>query len=376
MAKLRFLFFFTLMAVAANAQRAMTVAQVEAFVKSQMKLGAEKDHATADYLLKNIKLTEKLDERTVEDLQGQGVGKETIRALHKLAMDSAALPAPPPVVVVTPPPPPKPPSAAEQKEALGAIKEYALSYSASLPNYVCVQSTQRKIEPSNKYRSEKNYRGGGTGDTIQETLTFFDHKETYKVDLYNGVAVKKGHDELGGVTSSGEFGSMLSNIFEENSGAEFAWDHWATLRDHHRMYVFSYTMPKEHGYSMADREAHKEYTSAYHGLVYADHDTKAILRVTLDTEGIPADFPIHEVHIKLDYDKVKISDQDFLLPYHYLLTSTTDQANSESQADFKAYRKYGAEATITFDDAPISEDKLKEQPDTPAPAAPAPAPKK
>ena len=107
MAKLRFLFLLLFLALAANAQRAWTVAQVEEFVKAQMKAGADRDHATAEYLLKNIKLTQKLDARTVEDLQGQGVGRETIRALNKLVTDSAGLPAPPPVVVVAPPPPPR-----------------------------------------------------------------------------------------------------------------------------------------------------------------------------------------------------------------------------------------------------------------------------
>jgi hypothetical protein len=356
MAKLRFLLLFMFLAVAANAQRAWTVAQVEVFVKSQMKLGADKDHATADYLLKNIKLTQKLDDRTIEDWQGQGVGRETIRALHKLAMDSAGLPAPAPVVVAAPLPPPKPPSAEEQAEALAAIKEYALSYTNSLPNYVCIQTTHRKQEQGIH----------GNGDTIKEKLTFFEHKETYEVEMRDGKAVKNvSHLELGGVTSSGEFGSMLSSIFKEDSGVEFSWDHWATLRGNKRMYVFFYRMPKSNGYSMEDLASHKEYTSAYQGLIYADHDTKAILEVTLDTTGIPADFPIHEVHIKLDYDHVKIGDQDFLLPYHYLLTSKAEGGvSSESQADFQAYRKYGAESSITFDDAPIPQDQLKEQPET------------
>jgi len=370
MAKLRFLFLLLFLAVAANAQRAMTVAQVEEFVKSQMKAGADRDHATAEYLLKNIKLTQKLDARTVEDLQGQGVGRETIRALNKLATDSAGLPAPPPVVIAEPPPPPKPPSKEEEYAALAATKEYALTYTNSLPNYVCMQTTHRTIEPTDRFRTEKNYRGGGTGDTIQETLTFFEHKETYKVEMINGDAARAknvSHLQLGGTTSSGEFGSMLSDIFKEDSGATFAWDHWATLRDHKRVYVFSYRIPKSNGYSMEEVESHKEYTSAYNGLIYADHDTKAILRVTLNTEGVPADFPIHEVHITLDYDHIKIGDQDFLLPYHFKLTSKADKVDTENQADFKAYRKYGAEATITFDDTPIPEDQLKEQPDTPQP---------
>ena len=68
------------------------------------------------------------------------------------------------------------------------------------------------------------------GDVIQEQLAYFDHKENYVVKMYNGKSVANGdHLQFGGVTSSGEFGSMMSNIFDPESGAEFTWDRWHTL---------------------------------------------------------------------------------------------------------------------------------------------------
>src|SRR5438045_3165935 len=79
------------------------------FVQSQVKISD--DRATADYLLHKVKLTQRLDVRSVEDLQGKGAGPQTLRALRKLAEDSAGLPEPPSVVVVAPPPPAKPPNA-------------------------------------------------------------------------------------------------------------------------------------------------------------------------------------------------------------------------------------------------------------------------
>src|SRR5689334_17745217 len=54
----------------AHAQRPMSTAEVLSFVKSQVKIGD--DRATADFLLHKVRLTEKLDLRDVEDLQGQG----------------------------------------------------------------------------------------------------------------------------------------------------------------------------------------------------------------------------------------------------------------------------------------------------------------
>src|ERR1700683_4539407 len=111
--RIRFLGLLLLLAVAMLAQRAMTVAEVVLFVKNQIKAKGA-DGATGDYLRK-IKLSQRLDDRTIEDLQGQGAGPRTVAALKALETESAGLPAaPPPVAEAAKLPPPKPPSAEEQ----------------------------------------------------------------------------------------------------------------------------------------------------------------------------------------------------------------------------------------------------------------------
>ena len=363
-AKFLLLAAFFFLAMPALPQRAMTAPEVIAFVKSQITLKGD-DRTTADFL-RGIKLTQKLDVRDVEDLQGLGAGVRTLEALRKLSQDSAALPAAPP----PPPPPPvrPPPSQSELTAILAAMKEYALNYTKNLPNYVCVQTTRRRIEPTaSGYLPQ--------GDTVQEMLSFVDGKESYKVEAINGKSESNvKHEQLGGVVTSGEFGTMLFNIFDPESGAEFHWDHWATLRGK-PMYVFGYSVPKSSGYSMLHVESKREYTSAYKGLVYADLQSKAVMRITLETVGIPDDFPIHEVKITLDYNPTKIAEQEYVLPYHFELTSKEIKAETTSRADYRLYQKFGAEASITFGDIePIPEDQLKEQPA--APAKPAPAGKK
>lgn len=335
-------------------QRAMTVADVIAFVNSQINLKGD-DRATADFL-RGIKLTQKLDARDVEDLQGRGAGVRTLRELRKLSEDSAGLPAAPPPQVVAAPPPAPPPSPAELTAILAAMKEYALNYTKNLPNYVCVQTTRRRIEPT-----ERGYLP--QGDTVQELLTFTDGKESYKVEAINGKSQSNvKHEQLGGVVTSGEFGSMLFNIFDPESGAQFHWDHWATLRGK-LMYVFAYSVPQSKGYSMYHGESKREYTSAYQGLVYADVHSKAVMRIKMETVDIPADFPISEVTITLDYSPTKIADQEYVLPYHFELTSKETRAETTNRADYRMYQKFGAEASITFGDVePIPEDQLKEQP--------------
>jgi len=355
---MRFLALLLLTAATVLAQRPMTVDQVVTFVESQIKMKGD-DHLTAEYLSHKIKLTEKLDARTVEQLQGEGAGPKTIAALHKLSEESAALPAPPPPKAAAAPPPPiPPPDSTEQANVLEAMRQYALNYTKNLPNYMCVQTTHRKISPT--VRGYLPY-----GDVIQEQLTFFDRKESYKVEMINNQSVSnKSHDQLGGVVSSGEFGTMLYHIFDPETGTDFAWDHWATLRGR-RMYVFAFSVPKSAGYSMYHEESKREYTSAYKGLVYADKETKEVMRIKMECIGIPADFPVREVSLTLDYQPTKIGDQEYTLPFHFDLHSREDKAISDNEAQYKLYRKFGSESTITFTDEPTPEDQLKEQPATP-----------
>lgn len=339
------------------AQRSMSVSDVVAFVKSQVKMKGD-DRLTADFLHK-VKLTQKLEDRTVEDLQGLGAGPKTVAALRKLEEESASLaaaPPPPPPAAKAPPKPP--PDSVEQAETIAAMRDYALNYTAKLPNFLCAQVTRRHLDPKDpRYRS--------AGDLIQEQISFYDHKENYKVQMMNGQAVHNiSHDQIGGVRSSGEWGSMLHNIFSPEDEAQFDWDHWGTLRGR-SMYVFAYRIEKNHGYGMYDDETKKQYTSAYTGLVYADHETKEIERITLKTVEIPSDFPVKEVALTLDYKPTDISGHVYTLPFHYELDSTHIRGNSKNEADFKLYQVYGADTTISFGDdtGPPPEDQLKEQPE-------------
>ncbi len=342
-------------ALALFAQRPMTVDQVTAFVRSQVKMKGD-DRLTADFLRK-IKMTQKLEDKTVEDLQGIGAGPKTIAALRKLEEESAGLtaaPPPPPPAAKLPPKPP--PDSMEQAEVIASMREYALTYTAKLPNFLCAQITRRHLDPKNpRYRS--------AGDVIQEQISFYEHKENYKVQMMNGQAVHNiSHEQIGGVRSSGEWGSMLHNIFTPEDEAQFDWDHWGLLRGRY-MYVFSYRIEKDHGYSMYDDETKKQYTSAYTGLVYADKETKEIERITLKTVEIPSDFPVRDVSLTLDYKSTDISGHVYTLPFHYELDSKHIHGDSKNEAEFKLYQVYGADTTITFEDSgPVPEDQLKEQP--------------
>jgi hypothetical protein len=343
-------------ALTAFAQRPMTVEQVVSFVKSQIKVKGD-DRQTADFLHK-VKLTEKLEDRTVEELQGLGAGPKTVAALRTLETESSSLEAAPAAPVVAARPPKPPPDSTEQAEILAAMRDYALNYTEKLPNYLCIQITRRHYTPKDsRYRAE--------GSVIQEQLGFNDHMENYKVQMVNGQSVHNvSHDQLGGVRSSGEFGSMLHDIFAPESETQFGWDHWGTW-DGKPVYVFSYRIEKEHGYSMRDDEAKKHYVSAYGGLVFADKETKTIVRVTLKTAEIPSDFTVKEVSLALTYKPTEIAGTMYTLPFFMELDSVDIHGSAKNTEEFKMYQVYGADTSITYQDAGPPPEDQKETPAKP-----------
>ena len=355
---MRFSFLLTALFAATPAYaQTVSVEMIQQFVHSAIER-KQPDKQVAQ-MLQHMKLSEKLTDDKIEELQGAGAGPKTVAALKELGTVTAALSAP------APPPPPKEvkpipsPSYEEQQKILNETREYALNFSKNLPDYICTQMTRRFYDPTGKESWRK-------ADEIATKLSYFDQKEKYQVILYNGAPTDKSMDKLGGTTSQGEFGSLLKGVFEPRTDAEFHWERWGMLRGH-LCHVYKYTVDQEHSeWSIYDGEAKQSVVPAYEGEVFVDTTTNQVLRVTLDSVNIPNDFRVRIAKSVLDYDYQTISGQKFLLPMK-LTTRLDDNRHYQSRNDveFRNYRKFSADTTLTFDTdapAPLDDAKTKEQP--------------
>jgi len=319
----------------------MTVEQLITFIRSSIQLRHD-DRKVAEYV-KKVRLADRLDERVVEELQGMGAGRATVAALRTLSAGTLGLPAPlppapKPVIVPIPPP-----NSIEQKRVMDEVSRNALDYTQGLPNFICLQVTRRYVDNSGL----DNYR---LMDTIAERLSFFDHKEEYKVVSVNGVpVVGRSHDNLGGATSSGEFGTILREIFSPETKTDFQWERWATLRGR-RMHVLGFRVPQATSeYSIYHGPSARKVIAGYHGFIYADRDTRMVMRIRFEADNLPVDFAIQKVELDLNFDFSNISGQPYLLPLKSELRSREGKFLIKNETEFRLYNRFGADTSIQFD---------------------------
>lgn len=339
---------------ALSAQARVTAEQVVQFIQSAIR--QKQDDGQVAREVQKLKLSTKLDEAAVASLQRGGAGPKTVAALNKLAADSASLPASASAGPKPEAPPAPPPE--EQKKILEAIRETAQAYTENLPNYICAQVTERRVDPAGSGDWHKQ-------DTIQERLSYNDHREEYKVVMINDrLALDKKHDQLGGATSSGEFGSILRSIFDPRSQAEFEWSRLVRLArpaGERVTNVLAFRV-RQPVYTIDHQASGRSITVGYHGYIWADRETGSVLRIKLDCDAIPADFPIQSVSLDLNYDFVEIAGQRYVLPLLSDIRSREGRLVSWNQSRFANYQKFGADATITFDTPDLPADKLGEKP--------------
>ncbi len=345
-----------------SAQARLSVEQLFQFIRSSVKL-QHPDRQVAAYL-SQVKLTEKLDDRTIEELQGLGAGPRTVQALRAMRESTASLPvpkppAPKPVAVAIPPPSPE-----EQHKIIEDTRDYALNYTKTLPDFICTQVTRRFYDPS-------GLEFWQSSDTLTTRVSYFEQKEDYKLIMINNRMTDQSYDSVGGASSTGEFGSLLREIFLPESNTRFLWERWATLRGR-RAYVFTYRVAQINSKWRISYERRLEIIAGYNGLIYIDKDTGMVLRITLDAEDIPATFPIQQATTVLDYDFAKISEREYLLPLRAQVRMRQGKFLTRNDVEFRLYRKFAAESTITYTPEPLPDDQTKEQPAQPAAGQPKP----
>lgn len=218
----------------------------------------------------------------------------------------------------------------------------ALEYGKRLPNFVCVEVTNRSVDQS----GNGNWKHR---DSIAELLTYRDNNETRSTLEVNG---KRSHLTRAEMNSSwpfsvGEFGAILNLVFAPTSKTEFTWKEAASLGDGTAaVQVLSYRVAHENA-TIVLTQGNDEAAVGFHGLVYIDSTTGGVRRVTLEADGLPRTFSVHAASMSVDYDFVAISDRDYLLPVRSTVSLVKGRRKVElNEMAFRNYRRFASRTKL------------------------------
>jgi hypothetical protein len=226
-------------------------------------------------------------------------------------------------------------------------REAAFSFAETLPNYVVKQFTTR-------FATEAA-RGGQTSwralDTVSADVVSEGGKETYKNILVNGRAPKDAVEKTGS-WSTGEYSSVLLDILSPATEADFHNKRSTTIVNRAAWrYDFSVDRPNSHWHVYASAQS---YNPDYIGAIWIDKENSRVLRIELAARNMPRAFPLDTVESSVDYDYVLIGEAKFLLPVHSEALSCERGTSgcTRNSIDFRNYKKFSADTSITFDAPP------------------------
>jgi hypothetical protein len=218
----------------------------------------------------------------------------------------------------------------------------AASFVEGLPNYVCQELIARFVSTSHKVDWQAQ-------DIVSAELVYEDGRERYRNIAINNKPTKKEMQDLPGAWSTGEFGTVLADLFSPATAADFTSQGEAKASGRLAL-VYDFMVEREHSHwhIMAPSQSVEP---AYKGSIWIDKATGNILRVEMQTRQMPREFPFDKVESAVDYQYVRFSEKQFLMPVHAetLTCQRGTSVCSRNKIDFRNYHKYSSESDVTFE---------------------------
>ncbi len=256
-------------------------------------------------------------------------------------------------------------SPAEAAQVLANTRTATLAVTEAMPDFVVKQLITRAYALGNT----KNWR---TADRLTVAVSYrAGQGEQYKVLAVNGFPATAATEEssnyasTGGTTSTGEFVTILTALFGEESKTEFKPVATDMLRGR-RTLVYEFTIKLPNSRQTITYNNERTVAVGSRGRVWIDRELNRVLRIESIATDIPADFPVRASTRTVDYEWVTIPGQgEFLLPSLAVLEMTATVGDrteqSRNQIRFRNYQKYGTEIRILDEDI-IDEETPEKKP--------------
>ena len=220
------------------------------------------------------------------------------------------------------------------------IREKMAGILVRQPNYTCTETVERTRQAVGS-RSKIE-------DTLRLEVALVDGKEMF---AWPGSKQFEDHD-LSDVVSTGMFGNgnfaTYARILFLSNAATFQ-DQGETQLDGRRAWRYDFRVSRltsGHRLRVDDREA----VVGFHGSFYADPETFDVRRMEVVAEDIPADLNLLDAETTVDYSRLRIGEEEFLLPVESQLMMAMPNEVNRNSVRFANCRKFTGESTLRFDD--------------------------
>jgi VWFA-related protein len=234
------------------------------------------------------------------------------------------------------------PSADELQAIIAGARKRALDYAKTLPNFVCVEATNRSVDAAGNGKWKHR-------DSIAELLRYHDNEESRSTLEVNG---RRSHLQRAEMNTSwplsvGEFGAMLNLVFQPSSKTEFEYREAATREDRSgTVQVLGYRVLRDNA-TITLGQGSDQVGVGFHGLVYIDPATGGVQRITMEADGLPKTFSMSAAAMTVDYDYVAIASRDYLLPVRSTVSlQRRHKAIELNEITFQNYRRFASRSKI------------------------------
>jgi hypothetical protein len=220
-------------------------------------------------------------------------------------------------------------------------REEAANFTAGLPDFAVQQLTTRYFSTTWPARWQKI-------DEVSADVACVGGKEEYRNIAVNGTPVNRPPEHTG-TWSTGEFSTTMEDVLSFPTNAKFKRRGEDRIASRPAV-VFDYTVAQPNSHWTLVAPDDRRYNPAYEGAIWIDKETRRVLRIEQHTTGIPRDFPLLNAETVLTYAFVKIDGKPYLLPSgsENLGCSRGSGACTRNTIEFKNYKKFSADSTVTF----------------------------
>jgi len=251
------------------------------------------------------------------------------------------------------------PSSADAAALIEKSRQKSLAYARSLPDFLCTEVISR-YQPG-LVASTRDALGGGVVianpvshwlplDKLTVSLSYFQQHEAHELKLLNGVPTNRRFNSADlGVTSTGEFGGILTSIFNPASQTSFQWKSWKDLGSR-TVAVYAYEVEQRHSNYYVETGRPGKMRRAivgFHGTLEMDRDTGEVIHLDHVADQIPAE-PGFKATTEVDYDVIEVAGSRYLLPVDSRTTLDRKTGGWKSESEFRDYRKFEVGSKMDF----------------------------